>query len=124
MACPFRGGPYYAFSFPSGGKLRTELYIDFGDGDDNMALFKALARYRNEIEATVGAELSWEDLPDRRACRIAAYGDGQVTNADRFDGYIDWFFETGAKLRSAMSAAAARIEADARMPESTPDVAG
>jgi len=109
MACPFKGGPYYAASFAQGGKLRTELYIDFGDAQANLALFEQLAARKDEIEAAYGGPLVWEELPARRACRIADYGDGEVSNGDQFDAYIDWFFDTGTRLRSALGAAAAKL---------------
>jgi hypothetical protein len=109
MPCPFKGGPYYAVSFPQGGKLRNELYIDFGDADANAALFDRLAAIKEEIEASYGAALVWEDLPGKRACRIADYSDGDVSNGDKFDQYIDWFFDTGTRLRAALDAAARRL---------------
>jgi Domain of unknown function (DUF4268) len=106
---PFKGGPYYAASFAQGGKLRTELYIDFGDADANTTLFERLAKMKDEIEASYGAALVWEDLPGKQACRIADYGQGDVSNGDQFDEYIDWFFDTGTRLRTAVGAAAKRL---------------
>jgi hypothetical protein len=29
-----------------------------------------------------------------------------VSNGDQFDDYIDWFFDTGSRLRTAIGAAA------------------
>jgi len=109
MPCPFKGGPYYAVSFPQGGKLRNELYIDFGDAHANAALFDRLAAIKEEIEGSYGAALVWEDLPGKRACRIADYSDGDVSNGDKFDQYIAWFFDTGTRLRTALDAAARRL---------------
>jgi hypothetical protein len=117
MPCPFKGGPNYTISFAQGGKLRTELYIDFGDADANMALFEQLAAIKDDIEASYGAALVWEDLPGKQACRIADYGQGDVSNGDRFDEYIDWFFDTGTRLRTAIGAAAKRLgKAPSRSP--------
>jgi Domain of unknown function (DUF4268) len=106
MACPFKGGPYYCVSFAQGGRLRNELYIDFGDAGANMALFERLAAIKEEIQASYGTALVWEDLPGKQACRIADYGEGDVSNGDQFDEYIDWFFDTGSRLRTAIGAAA------------------
>ncbi len=39
---PFKGGPTYGASFGRG-KIRSELYIDYGDEAANMALFDQLA---------------------------------------------------------------------------------
>jgi hypothetical protein len=112
MACPFKGGPYYAFSFAQGGKLRTELYIDLGDGDANSKLFGQLTELKEQIERTYGTELAWEELPGKRASRIADYGVGDVAETDRHDAYIDWFFETGSRLRRAIEQAATSIRDD------------
>jgi Domain of unknown function (DUF4268)/TIR domain len=106
---PFKGGPYYAAGFAQGGKLRTELYIDFGDADANTALFERLAAIKDEIEASYGAALVWEDLPGKQACRIADYGQGNVSNGDQLDEYIDWFLDTGTRLRTAIDTPAKRL---------------
>ena len=82
---------------------------DFGEADENASLFQALLDQKDLIEADYGGALSWEALPDKRACRIAGYSNGDVTNADEFDAYITWFFETGTRLRNAIGAAAARL---------------
>ncbi|MDP8900327.1 MAG: DUF4268 domain-containing protein [Actinomycetota bacterium] len=102
MACPFKGGPYYAFSFAQGGKLRSELYIDYTDGDAVATLYSGLSARRERIEAIYGAPLSWEELPDRRASRVADYEEGDVANTDLHDRYIDWFFDSGHRLRQAI----------------------
>ena len=112
MACPFKGGPYYAFSFAAGGKLRSELYIDFGDAEANSELFAALAERREAIEQVYGGGLSWEELAGKRASRIADYGDGDVANVDEHDACIDWFFERGTRLRRAVETAAAELRTD------------
>jgi Domain of unknown function (DUF4268) len=109
MPCPFKGGPFYAVSFAQGGKLRNELYIDTGDAQGNMALFERLAALKDEIEADFGGPLVWEDLPAKRACRVADYGDGDVINGDQFDAYIAWFFDSGTRLRAALGAAAVKL---------------
>jgi hypothetical protein len=89
-----------------------------------MALFEQLAAMKDEIEASYGTPLVWEDLPGKRACRIADYGQGDVSNGDRFDEYgdrfdeyVDWFFDTGSRLRTAISAAAKRL---AKVPAPSP----
>jgi hypothetical protein len=102
MPSPFKGGVVYSVNFPSGGKMRYELYIDNGDESANSALFEALRSHEKEIEDAFGGPLSWEDLPNRRACRIAAYGEGDVVSVDDHDAYVDWFIETGIRFRQAL----------------------
>jgi Domain of unknown function (DUF4268) len=50
----------------------AELYIDRGkDADvENKTLFDALVAKKGEIESAFGGELEWEQLDNKRACRI------------------------------------------------------
>ncbi len=107
MPAPFKGGPYYAFSFAQGGKLRSELYLDYADPALVVELFERLAARKQLVEQVYGAPLTWEDLPGRRACRIADYRSGDVTDGDEFSAYIDWSIDTGTRLREACDAARA-----------------
>jgi hypothetical protein len=109
MACPFKGGTFYSASFAAGGKLRTELYVDLGDEERNTSLFEQLADRKGLVEETYGAPLSWEDLPGKRACRIADYREGDVSHEELHDEYIDWFFDTGTRMRQAIDAVAPSI---------------
>ncbi len=103
MPCPFKGGPSYSVGFAAGGKLRTELYVDYEQGGDAVqALFRFLSDRKEEIEGIYGTGLAWEDLPGRRASRIADYGEGDVPNVDEHDVYIDWFFNSLGRLRAAL----------------------
>lgn len=113
MPCPFKGGPYYSFSFAQGGRLRSELYIDFADPNRAGGLYDALLQRKSAIEAEYGSELSWEELPERRASRIADYADGNVLEVAAHDDYISWFFEAGARLRRAIDRVAAEIDLSA-----------
>lgn len=107
MPAPIKGLSYYSVSFAQGGKLRSELYLDSQDAGQVEELFERLATQKDLIESAYGKELSWERLPGRRACRIADYRPGDVTQGDAFDGYIDWFFDSGSRLRAAIDAALA-----------------
>lgn len=51
---------------------QVELYIDLGAGNDDQTLeiFKQLKAHKSAIEATFGGDLEWQDLPEKRACRI------------------------------------------------------
>jgi Domain of unknown function (DUF4268) len=104
MPCPFKGGPYFSVGLPSGGRLRTELYLDYEQGSDAVEyLYSFLYDRRDEIEAIYGAPLDWEPLPKSRASRIAAYAEGDVSNTDEYGDYIDWFFDSLGRLREAMA---------------------
>jgi hypothetical protein len=91
--------------FSTGNRLRHELYIDAGDAERNETILRHLAHHRASIEAIFGEALEWENLPNRRACRIAVYANGSVGDSERWDKYLDWFFDTGVRLRAALAAA-------------------
>jgi hypothetical protein len=46
---------------------------------------------KGAIEAKLGFPLEWQELPDRNACRIAAYRpDGPLHDESRWEEYVDW----------------------------------
>ena len=49
---------------------QVELYIDRGDGEENAAIFEQLLTHREAVEVAFGAELEWQRLEGKRACRI------------------------------------------------------
>lgn len=102
MPSPFKGMNVYSISFPTGGRLRSELYLDALDPDEVVALYSSLEDHRSDIEAIYGSELSWEPLPGRRASRIAAYANGEVANVAAHPNYVEWFIDSGTRLRSAL----------------------
>ena len=107
MPCPFKGGPCFSSGFAMGGKVRTELYIDFSTPEAVASLFAFLYERRDEIEATYGKALEWEELPGKRASRVSDYAAGDVMSVDQHESYIDWFFDSGDRLRAALASAAA-----------------
>lgn len=104
MSAPIKGCGFSS-SFSQGDRLRHELYIDTGDGDRNLELFEYLRDRKDQIETAYGRALSWEELPTRRACRIADYKEGaSVMDKDRYDEFIEWFLDAGTRLRAALGA--------------------
>jgi hypothetical protein len=109
MPCS-RRGTHYSVSFAQGGRLRSELYVDGGDADENMSLFQALQAERQTIESAYGSPLGWEELPGKQACRIADYGQGDAADTDEHETYIDWFLDSQERLRIALGAVGTLIE--------------
>lgn len=101
MKSPIKGC-LYGVNFAMGGKTRAELYIDAGDAEENLGILEALASHKFEVEASFGEELSWEELPGKRACRIATYGTGDAANTDEHDAYVDWMLNASSRLRAAL----------------------
>ena len=75
-------GVTYGAGFALGGRARTELYVDRGDSDANEKLFDRLLEDKAGIEEEYGAELDWERLDGRRACRIADYREGSISDSE------------------------------------------
>jgi hypothetical protein len=63
----------FSWTFATGARLRTELYVDATTQEESKAIFDALHARAAEVEASVGSSLSWERLDDKRASRIAVY---------------------------------------------------
>jgi hypothetical protein len=103
MPSPVAGANISA-SFAAGGRLRHELYIDCGDAEVNAETFSRLASKRAMLEQSYGRRLEFEELPARRACRIAEYRPGDVSDTDKHEEFIDWFFDAGERLRRALDA--------------------
>jgi hypothetical protein len=94
----------YSISFASKHRLRVELYIDGGDAAENDALLEGFQADRQVMESVFGGPLSFEPLPGKRACRIAAYGVGDVTEEGRYNEMSNWFIDALTRLRAAVEA--------------------
>ena len=69
-------------------RLGVELWIP---GEDAKRHFANLLSQREAIEKQLGFELDWQELPDKKACRIAAYySSAQIENESRWDEYLHW----------------------------------
>lgn len=86
----------YSINFTGPGRLRAEVYLYRG-----AETFPQLLAKKPEIEAALGESLSWEELPERVASRIALYRDGDVANVEDWPSYTRWFIETAGRLRAA-----------------------
>ncbi len=101
MPSRFREMTAYVAGFSSHG-LRYELYVDSTNPEAAESIYRSLEAHKQEIEESFGAGLSWEEIPGRRARRIAAYTPGDVSEVDSHERFIDWLIATGARLRAAL----------------------
>lgn len=86
-----RAGWNLVVSFARGHRLRLECYIDTGDAAENEAIFDRLREDEASIQSAVGAEMAWERLPGKRACRVALYTKGSVMGDDEhLSALIEW----------------------------------
>lgn len=90
----------YVHNFATGNRVRTEIYIDSGDGDENDRVFRLLRNEKEKIESEIGAALEWEELVDKRACRIALYRDGSIEDSsEELQEVHDWAVRSLLKLK-------------------------
>jgi hypothetical protein len=92
--------------FAAAGKLRNELYIDRATQDECKAMFDTLYEQKDVFEEAYGRPLSWERLDHRKAAKVAEYRDGNVLETEQHDVHIDWFIDSGTRLRRALAAVA------------------
>lgn len=72
-------------------RLGVEVYIN---AKEAKRLFAELREKKSEIEAALGFELDWQELPDAHACRIAIYKAGcPLEDEGRWQEYVDWIVE-------------------------------
>ena len=88
----------WAVGFVRGPRLRTELYFD----NDNRGMYQQLKASRDALQTAVGSDLSWEDLPNRSASRIALYRPGSIEREEEHAAYVDWFVDSQERLRSGV----------------------
>lgn len=69
-------------------RLGIELYIS---SEEAKRHFANLHAQRERIEAQLGYELDWQELPDAKAVRIAVWRpDSPLEEEDRWPEYLDW----------------------------------
>ena len=64
------GGVHLGWSFHRGPEFAVEIYIDTADQERNEAIYRVLEAEREAIETNLGADLVWQRLPEKQACRI------------------------------------------------------
>jgi CBS domain-containing protein len=95
---------FLAFAFARDKRLRVELYIDTGDAEKNKTIFDSLHRNKDEIEAALGEELSWERLDELRASRVALYTSASIADEDAaLKRLRNWAVPTMIKFRAVLS---------------------
>ena len=103
MPSPVKG-THFGLLFTAAGKLRSDFLIEGASQEASTALFEGLQANGERVEALYGKSLSWEKLPDRVAYRISDYAEGEVTDVENHNLYIDWMIASQEKLRRAIGA--------------------
>jgi hypothetical protein len=79
--------------FLTSGEVRCELYIDSPSAARNEAIVAELLKRREEIEAAIGSQLTWEPLEGKRASRIRLTRSERIADEADIDRAIDWLME-------------------------------
>ena len=91
-------------------KARAELYIDTGSIEKNKHIFKILYTEKEKYERFFNAEIDWQELPNKRACRICIlYYKSGVIDVEHWDNAINFLAESIAKLIDAFKPALASL---------------
>lgn len=93
----------YLASFSKNDRFHVALYIDSGDGDLNMRIFKAFEKDRQIIESRLGLMPEWEPLENRRACRIALYRDNSAIDSVNASELRGWAVANLLTLRAVFA---------------------
>lgn len=99
--------------------VAVELYL----GDDNAdAFFAQLRDQRDVIEGELGYAVEWQDLPNRRACRIKkSRPDSVLASKEVWQDYLSWIERTLSDFDRVFRQRVRALNADDYEPEDTPE---
>jgi hypothetical protein len=81
-------------------RLGIELWIT---GPDAKSHFANLLALKTDLEAKLGFELDWQELPGSEACRIATWlPDAPLDAEDRWPEYFAWFAARLARMNEVL----------------------
>lgn len=81
------------------------MVFESPEADSNAARFQALKEQRATVEEAYGGPLDWQELPTRKATRVADYlPDADVSFEAQWDQYLDWMLDRQTRLRHALAA--------------------
>jgi hypothetical protein len=90
-------------SFTSTKKLRVELYFESSTAEVNKARFDAVVKNRGEIERSLGTDMNWERLDEKKGARIAIYRDAAIDGQpEELESLSVWALGTLLLLRDKL----------------------
>ncbi len=97
----------WAFRMTNGWRFAIELYIDQHDQEENKRMLKELEQMRGDIEKELGFQLDFQELPEKRACRIefSKQTSGPITklNESEKEELVKWGTEKMSVFSKTMS---------------------
>jgi len=102
---------WYGLVFSQNGP-RVELYFGGPDAEANLAEYEDVAVHADYLDAAMGAPLSYDPLPGKKACRIHVdRGEpGDVLDPSSHEDLMGWFLETLERFRPATQEVRRRID--------------
>ena len=83
-------------------KARAELYIDTGNTKKNKLIFQKLYADKEKYEKLISAEIDWQELPNKHACRICTvYYKSGVLDVENWSAAINFLADNLAQLIEA-----------------------
>ena len=82
---------------------RVELYLNRPFAVENKQIYDQLELKKNEIEGRFGAELQWQRMDDKKACRISYPHPFDGYNDENWPEITDWLLNYIVKLEEAFS---------------------
>ncbi len=84
--------------------LASEIYFDVGDAERNLSRFERLREQQESFDASYGAPLEWQELPERKACRVVEYlADASIDDEAKWSDYLEWLTQRHGRLRDALT---------------------
>ena len=68
---------------------------------DDKEIYKILYSHKEEIEANMGMELDWRELPEKKASRILITHSAEFDNKDKWPEQFDWAMDVAMKMKKA-----------------------
>jgi hypothetical protein len=92
----------FVWSLASGSRLRVELSIATGSAVENLAYLEQLKQSSGDLSSAVGADVVWEPLEGRQACRVAVYRSVDRSGFEKDQDLIEWAAQTMARFADAL----------------------
>ena len=84
--------------------IRTEVYVNSGDKDNNKYIFDYLYSHKQEIEELFGEELTWQRLDEKVTCRIRIDKDGvSYLTPEDHEQIFEFFIDTTNRVLKAFT---------------------
>lgn len=97
-------GAHFQCAFKGGDKLVCELYIDTQDRNRNAHILAGIASTRVDAQAAFGEALEWNEPNERHryASVSVVSAEGNVTETERHDEFMQSLIDTTKKLRGVL----------------------